>query len=254
VVPNLNPIALRDILLRPDGPLARLTELRDRSMDKLHARLEAAGAPAQRAFVDPLARSRDEARAIAGALTDQLAAIQDNGVDGQIIGAATLIAMSVAPVVVIRVPFGGDNHADPELARESAETQSGVAAIGKLMSTLQAFQLEGRVTFATLNVFGRTLKQLGAQGRNHWADHQVSVMIGPAIRPGVIGGLAPGPSQDYTALPIAAASGLGAPDGDIPVDHTLSSFGKTLGAALGVPRAVLDESIGKGRVVPAALR
>jgi hypothetical protein len=245
VVPNLNALALRDILVHPAGPLTDLAGLRDRSMDRLHARLKAAGgaSAAQRAFVDSLARSRDESRAISDQLVNNLAAVQDNGPAGQITAAVTLIAMNVTPVVVIRLPFGGDNHADPDLASESLQTQAGVQAIGTLMTRLQEHGLQDRVTFATLNVFGRTLKQLGTRGRHHWADHQVSVMIGPDVRASVVGGVAAGASGDYAAQPI----------GDIPVEATLSAFGKTLGAVLGVPTPTLDTHIKKGKVVSAAL-
>jgi Protein of unknown function (DUF1501) len=255
VIPNLNPMALRDILVRPNGPLTELAALRDKTMDKLHARLkaDASTSAAQRAFVDKLARSHDEARAIADTLLTNLTAIQDNDAGGQIAGAVALIAMNITPVVVIRIPFGGDNHADVNLAKESEETQSGVAAIGTLMAKLEAHGLEDRVTFATLNVFGRTLKQIGAKGRHHWADHHVSLLIGKPIRAGIVGAIAPGSSQDYTALPIDSRSGQGTEGGDIPVNQTLSAFGKTLGSAVGVPEDVLDQNIGKGKVVRTAL-
>jgi uncharacterized protein (DUF1501 family) len=154
---------------------------------------------------------------------------------------------------VIRIPFGGDNHADVNLAKESEETQSGVAAMGALMAKLQAHRLEDRVTFATLNVFGRTLKQIGTKGRHHWADHHVSLLIGKSIQAGIVGAIAPGSSQDYTALPIDSRSGHGTTGGDIPVNETLSAFGKTLGSAVGVPEDALDQNIGKGKVVRSAL-
>jgi hypothetical protein len=255
VIPNLNPMALRDILVHPRGPLTQLAQLRDESMDKLHARLKADGSTsaAERAFVDSMARSRDEARAISDKLLSNLIAIQDNDVGGQIVGAVALIAMSITPVVVIRIPFGGDNHADFNLARESEETQSGVMAIGVLLAKLREHMLEDRVTFATLNVFGRTLKQIGTKGRHHWADHHVSVMIGKPIRAGIVGGIAPGFSRDYSALPIDAQSGTGTTAGDVPVSQTLSAFGKTLGSAIGLPEDVLDQNIGKGKIVRAAL-
>jgi hypothetical protein len=255
VIPNLNAVALRDILVHPQGPLTQLSTLRDKSMDRLHARLKADGAAsaAQLAMVDTLARSREEARAISDKLLSNLTAIQDNEVGGQIAGAVALIAMNVTPVVVIRIPFGGDNHADFNLARESEETASGVAAVGALMAKLQESGLEDRVTFATLNVFGRTLKQIGTKGRHHWADHQVSLLIGKPIRAGVVGGIAPGASQDYSALPIDARSGAGTTAGDIPVSQTLSAFGKTLGSAVGLPEDMLEKNISRGKVVRAAL-
>lgn len=178
----------------------------------------------------------------------------DAGASGQIVGAAIVAAMNVTPVVLVRIPFGGDNHADPSLALESEQTVTGVQAIGALMSKLEEYALSDRVTFASLNVFGRTLKQLGTEGRNHWADHHVSVIIGKPARAGVIGGVtASAETGDYTALPIESTSGLGAAGGDVPVNETLAAFGKTLGALVGVPQEVLDKSILKGKVVPAAL-
>jgi hypothetical protein len=255
VIPNLNALALRDILVRPAGPLTQLTKLRDLSMDRLHARLKAAGgaSAAQRAFIDSMALSRGEARSISEQLVNNLSSVKDNSIHGQIIAAVTLIAMKVSPVVVIRVPFGGDNHADPDLELESVETQSGVQAIGALLGKLQELKLEDRVTFATLNVFGRTLRQLGTKGRNHWADHHVSVVIGKGVRGGVVGGVAAAASGDYSALPIDSATGSGTAGGDIPVDHTLSAFGKTLGRALGVSEDVLDQHIAKGKAVSGTL-
>jgi hypothetical protein len=253
VIPNLNTLALRDILVHPDSPITRLTELRDQSMDLLHARLAASGSAAQRAFMDNLAISRAQARAISDTLVNGLAAVQDNGVGGQMIGAATLIAMNVTPVVLIRVPFGGDNHGDPNLALEAEQTETGVNAIASLMETLRQFGLEDRVTFATLNVFGRTLRQLGTNGRHHWADHQVSVMIGKGVRAGVVGGVVPGSSQDYTALAIDSTTGVGSPEGDVPVAQTLASFGKTLGRAVGLPADVLEQNVDRGKVIAAAL-
>lgn len=253
VLPNLNALALRDVLVHPKGALLDLRALRDAGMDSLHARLKQSGSPAQRAFVDSLAKSRGETRAISDALVTSLESIRDNDVDGQIIGAVTLIAMNVTPVVVIRIPFGGDNHADPDLALESSQTESGVNALAKLLMKLREQKLEDRVTVATLNVFGRTLKQIGTKGRHHWADHHVSVLIGSKIRAGVVGGVAPGASQDYTALPIDSGSGQGSTSGDVPVNETLSAFGKTLGAAVGVSKDALEANIRGGKVLGAAL-
>ncbi|MDW8281864.1 MAG: DUF1501 domain-containing protein [Myxococcales bacterium] len=251
-LPNLNPTGLRDVLTKPTGPLSRLQQLRDQSLDRMHALLKERGTSAQRAYLDRLARSRAEARAISDQLLDNLAAITNDQAEGQIIAAATLIKMNVAPVVAIRIPFGGDNHADPDLARETAETVSGVQRIGLLLEKLREYQLQDQVTFVMLNVFGRTLKKLGTAGRDHWASHHCSILIGKHIRPGVVGGLEP-QIGDYYALPIDSKTGRGTPDGDIPFAETLSAVAKTIGAALGVPQAVLDQQIAKGKVVHAAL-
>jgi hypothetical protein len=78
-------------------------------------------------------------------------------------------------------------------------------------------------------------------------------MIGPNVRGGVVGGLEP-KAQDYYATGIDSASGRPAPGGgDIPFGDTLAAMGKTLGRAVGLPAAALDQQIRGGKVVTAAL-
>lgn len=254
-LPNLNALALKDILSHPAGPLTTLIPLRDKAMDRIHARLKQSGTPQQRAFVDSMAQSRAEARNISESLLQNLGSITGNDANNQVIAAAALIKMNITPAVVIRIPFGGDNHFDTDLATEAAQLVTGVATIAALMAKLQEFGLQDQVTFATLHTFGRTLKQLGTAGRNHWADHHVATLIGKGIKPGVIGGLVAAPSKsDYTALAIDSTTGRGVMNGgDIQPGDSLGALGKTLGAALGVPKSYLNQAITKGLPVPAAL-
>jgi hypothetical protein len=266
-LPNLNAIALKNMLTHPAGGLANLSQLRDASMDKLWARLKSSptATTAQRAFIDNLSQSRSQARSISDTLLNNLSAIKSNDASGQAAGAAALIKMNISPVVVIRVPFGGDNHFDTNLATEAqqtggtnaagaAVTNVGVPLISALMTNLQSMGLQDQVTFASLNVFGRTMKQLGQNGRNHWADHQVSLLIGPKVKAGVVGGVVSAPSKgDYVALPIDSASGTGTMTGDLQEGDLLGSFGKTLCSALGVPQSVTDTLISKGKTVAGAL-
>src|SRR5205085_9057497 len=124
-----------------------------------------------------------------------------------------------------------DNPTDPDLLKsEVPEAEIGVQRIGTLMSTLQGYGLQDAATFAMYNVFGRTLIKHGTQGRDHWASHHTTVMIGKPIRPGVIGGLEP-QAGDYYASPIDSKTGKGVTGGgDIPFADTLAAMGKTLGA------------------------
>jgi hypothetical protein len=250
-LPRLSPTGLREVLAKAPGPLTDLQSLRDESLDKLNAIFKERGTNEQRAFLDRVATSRRQAREIPEELLDNLSGIADDDVAGQIVAAAALIKMKVAPVVSIHIPFGGDNHRDPGLAKEAAETIAGVAAIDSLLQKLGEFGLTDQVTFAMMNVFGRTLT-LRQQGRAHHADHHVSVLIGKGIRPGVVGGLAPlGP--DFGATDIDSASGRSAPGGDIPVVDSMSAMAKTLGSALGIDPAELDANIDGGKIVTAAL-
>lgn len=253
-LPNLRPTGLRDILSKPGGALSNLQQLRDQSLDKMHALLKQSGTREQRAYLDNLAASRAEARSLSDELLSALDGIQSDGIAGQISAAITLVRMKVAPVMVINIPFGGDNHADPELMRaEVPQTETGVAAIGQLMSELAAAKLSDQVSFALWNVFGRTLRKKGLSGRDHWGSHHVSLMIGKNFRGGVVGGITP-QAGDYAALPIDSSSGRGVSSGaDVPFNDTLGALGKTLGAGIGLSQSQLDTSISSGKVVRAAL-
>jgi hypothetical protein len=253
-LPNVAPTGLRDLLARPNTPLGRLQTLRDTGLDEMHTILKDRGTKAQQLYLDRLALSRRQARALGTDLLDMLGAIRSNNADGQIAAAVALIKMNVAPVITIRINFGGDNHTDAGLLRsEVPQHATGIAQIGALATALQAAGLQDQVTFAAYNVFGRTLKKNGTDGRDHWGSHHATFMFGKNIRAGVVGGLEP-KSSDYYATPIDSKTGDPRPGaGDIPFNETLSAMAKTLGAAVGVIPEVLDRHIAGGKVVTGAL-
>jgi len=170
----------------------------------------------------------------------------------QVKAAVTLVQMKVSPVVAIHIPFGGDNHRDPNLELETAQTLSGIATIGAMMQQLAAAGLTDRVSFASLNVFGRTLGPGNAHGRSHNNNHQVSITIGKPFLGGMIGGLAPR-EPDYGALPIDPRTGEGRPDAGIQPIDTLAAFAQTLQAGLGVDSTQIKSPRGTGQVITAAL-
>ena len=134
-----------------------------------------------------------------------LSTITGDDATNQVTAAALLIKMNVTPVVTIHLPFSGDNHTDNNFAGEASQTDASVNNIKALMTKLTTYGLQDKVTFATLNVFGRTFD--GLNGRGHNASHAVSVMIGKGFKGGVVGGIVPGGH----AADIDAASGRGAP-------------------------------------------
>jgi hypothetical protein len=250
-LPNIAPTGLRDLLARPNSPLQRLQTQRDSSLDEISGLLKDRGTKAQRDYVDSLALSRRQARALGSDLLDMLSAIKSDGSDGQVVAAVALIKMNVSPVVTIRIGFGGDNHSDADLAKaEAPQHETGVQRITQLWTALQAVGLQDQVTFAAYNVFGRTLKKNGITGRDHWGSHHATVMMGKNIRPGVVGGLEP-KSNEYYATGIDSASGRSG--SDIPFAETLSAMGKTLGSAVGLDSGVLDRYIAGGKVVKGTL-
>jgi hypothetical protein len=244
--------ALKATLTSPAGPLTDLRSLRDQTLGELYDIYKTDATRAQRAYIDSLVKSQEEVRSIDQSLLQALASITDNGIDSQILAAVTLIQMKIAPVLSINIPFGGDNHRDVGLARESDETVSGVAAIGSLMQQLSAAGLRDRVSLVSLNVFGRTLGPGNTDGRQHNPNHQLSITIGKPWKSGVIGGVGP-VAKDYGALPIASDTGRGAADGDVAPTDSLASFGKTVLSAVGVESTTIDTAITSGRVIRGAL-
>lgn len=251
-LPIVPALALKATLTNPPGPLTDLQGLRDQTLNQLYDVYRNGATPAERAYLDSLVVSQSEVRNIRQDLLEQLASIADNSAASQIVAAITLIQMNVTPVIAIHIPFGGDNHRDIALATETAETISGIQTIGALIAQLDTAGLADKVTFASLNVFGRTLGPGNADGRQHNPNHQTSVLIGKPWRSGVIGGVGP-VSGDYGALPIDSRSGAGTADGDISAADTLPSFGKTLLASIGLDDATISNEIAGGQVVTAAL-
>ena len=254
--PILSPAALASLLSPPNGPLGQLQKIRDTSINRLNDWYRQNGNSAQRAFIDRYALSQQQARNVSESLLSSLAAIKDNSSDSQLTAALILFRMNVSPVVSIHIPFGGDNHTDKALANESKETVAGVATLGNLWTQLNAAGLQDRVTFATMNVFGRTLSTAkgNGNGRAHHGDHHVTVLIGKPFKGSVVGGVEPA-NGDYRATSIDAASGnpVAGGSGNVPFSETLSAMGKTLGAACGVSGQALDLSIRGGKVVAGTL-
>jgi hypothetical protein len=252
--------------------LVGLRDVRDTYLDKLNelAKMDATGV--QKKFLDALSQSQQQVRLLAENLADTLGAINGDDVEGQALAAAALISANVSPVVTIRIPFGGDNHSDSGLAAEVADHTdantrfTGVAGIQRVMDALTAMGLQDKVTFATLNVFGRNLngisKTESRSGRDHYGNHSVAVMIGKNVKPGVYGGVTMvtggfgGGNMALGAGDIDSASGALMAGGDVPRAETFVSMARTLGGALGIPQATLDSSFvagSGGKAVGAAL-
>jgi hypothetical protein len=249
-LPIIPPLALKATLTNPGGPLGNLQSLRDQTLAQLDGVYRNKATKAQRAYLDSLVNSQSQVRNIRQDLLDRLDSITNNDIESQMTAALTLIQMNVTPVVVVHVKFGGDNHNDNGLAKETQETISGVAAINSLMSQLASAGLSDQVTFMSLNVFGRTIGPGTANGRQHNENHQVSLSIGKPFKGGVIGGVAQ-VGNDYGCTGIDPSTG-GKGSG-IAAGETLPSFGKTMLASVGVPNEVIDYAIASGTVVQGAL-
>jgi hypothetical protein len=251
-LPIIPALALKATLTSPAGPLTNLQPLRDQTLAQIYDIYRGSATKAQRDYIDSLVTSQTQVRSIEQNLLDQLTSITDNSPASQIVAAITLIQMKVTPVVAVHIPFGGDNHRDVALANETAETISGVATIASLMAQLSSAGLTDKVTFLSLNVFGRTIGPGNTDGRQHNANHQVSIAIGKAFRGGVIGGVAPF-NNDYGATSLDSKTGASSPNGDVTAIGTLAAFGQTALVGAGIDPTVASKLIPNSKVISAAL-
>jgi hypothetical protein len=251
-LPIIPALALKATLTSPSSPITDLQPLRDQTLGQLYDLYRNGATPAQRSYIDAMVTSQAQVRHINQTLLDALTSIKDNTAPSQILAAVTLIQMNVTPVVAVHIPFGGDNHRDVGLGAETSQTVDGVATIAALMQQLATAGLTDKVTFASLNVFGRTIGPGNTDGRQHNPNHQVSITIGKPYRGGVIGGVTP-LQGDYGALDIDSKTGAGKSGGDIAAVNTLGTFGKTLLAGAGVDSGVIDSSVQVGQVLAPAL-
>jgi hypothetical protein len=250
-LPTVSPTQLKQLLTgSKTDPLVKLRSLRDTTLDQLNALFKSDGTREQVAFLDAMAASQQQVRQLADSLATTLNAISSNDVKGQALAAAALIAAKVTPVVTLHIPFGGDNHTDPDLADEVFDhtdhdaTGRGVPGIQSVMDALASLGLADAATFATMNVFGRDLsgtsKVQALGGRDHFGNHSVMVMIGKNVAPGVTGGTSVITGSVHGASNIDSTTGASLPSGgDILRADTQVSAAKTLGAALGIDSAIL---------------
>ena len=259
VQPVLSPPALQQVLSAPkEKMLADLQKIRDTNVDKLNAIFKEGGTAAQKAALDKYALSQTEARSLSQQLLTDLTAIRGTSRTDLNIATSVLFKMNVSPVAVGGYSFGGDNHGDQGLAGEGRTLIESTAGLADLFTRLGTYGLQDSVTIAIQNVFGRTLSMKAHQnepnGRNHNANHHCSVLIGSGFKGSVIGGVAlQSNGFDYQATAFDSATGTSNPGGDVAYVDTLGSVGKTLGRAVGVDPAVIEDQITKGKVIPAAL-
>ena len=252
-LPIIPPTALQDTLLNPKTPMTALQPIRDATMNSIYSIYKNVATTPQQQYIDQLVTSQQQVRTLNQQVLQNLAVLDPDPVKAQIQAAVTLIQLNVSPVISIHVPFGGDNHGDPNLASEVSQTTSGVGYIAYLLAQLQSnmgangVSLQDQVMFMSLNVFGRTLLGDG-NGRGHNGNHHVGVVIDKPFKGGVIGGCVPVSNalgNDYGATPIVTTGGT------VAATDTLSAYGMTLLQAVGGDSTVIQSTT--GRVITGAL-
>jgi len=260
---NTSPRAVRQALIGINGPVAQpwVRELRDDTLTQLENLYRQRGTRSQRRMLDAWASARSSVRSLSqkdsgidyGAM---LATIEDDSALSQVTVAAVLAAIQLAPVITIHLGFGGDNHSDPSFEDEVIEHTAAIDQLNKLHELLGPNQLnaEKHTLVGLLNVFGRTFLHRAKDGRDHNMHHNVMMLSGPGVKGGVVGGVEKDPEgADYRALTIDSKTGQGVASGDISRAASLGAAGKTLGHAMGISEARLDELVEPGKVVHSPL-
>ena len=251
-LPTIPPTALKATLTNPAGPLTNLQPLRDQTLNALYDLYKNGASPAQQQYIDSLVTSQQQVRSINQSLLNNLTSIKDNTQDSQILAAITLIQMNVSPVISIHIDFGGDNHRDIALADETTQTVAGVASIASLMSQLQSAGLQDKVSFMSLNVFGRTIGPGNTDGRQHNPNHHVALAIGSNFKGGVYGAVTP-TGSDYGATAMSSQTGAGGSSGDIQPIDTLSAWAMTMLASVGADPTVLTSPVSTAKPITSVL-
>lgn len=256
--PRLSPAALANALNAPGDGLGdqNLLALRDATLDEMNAWAKARGKSYQAELIDRFALTQQQVRSMQGQLLAALRGINGNDANAQFQAAMVLFKMNICPAVMTNLSFGGDNHQDQNFGGEVNAHRSSIELLAKLPDMVATAGLTGKVTFCITNVFGRNLAVQNTQrGRDHNANHAVSVVIGPGIRGGVVGGPGLGERDtEYRARAIDSATGAASEQGDVPFEDTFASYGRTLAAAVGVPAADIDDRIRTGKTIQAALQ
>lgn len=230
----------------------QIAGVRDQLIDRLYKDLKVTGTPAQKKYLDEMSISRTQAQQMGEQLSTYLTEVSGNSSVDQVRTAVALLALKITPVVRIALPFGGDNHNDISLEREVEQTIEGVNALAVLWSELKKYQLQDSVTFASLNVFGRTLDDRSARrrGRDHNRRHSTMVWFGPSVKGGVIGAVNMVGAGEATA--INSVTGLST-DPDIVATQTHAAAAKTLMSALGISESRIETRVMGAKIVRAAL-
>ena len=238
-IQQVKPVDLSALFDPADEALADLRSTRDAVLDSLYADMRVNGSPAQRAFVDRYALSREQSRDLAENLGEYLEGIpsdedDQNNARDQIIAAVALARIGVSPVITVNIPFGGDNHQDSDLQAEADQTTSGVQVIGELWDLLNAAGLEDQVSFAAMNVFGRRSYRNTRGGRDHNQHHAVMVSFGQGVNGGVYGRMtSAGEARDI---------------GNIPSGRTLEAAGASMMRALGCAESEIAARVSNGQI------
>ena len=217
-------------------------------IDQLYKDLKVNGTPKQKQYLDNYALSRSEAQTLGARFGTLLDDINDNSTESQMRLAVASCLVGFAPVTVVRLPFGQDNHEDMQV--EIDETIDSVAALNFYWDLISNNGMRDKIMLTHFDVFGRTESHYNERGRDHYGQHTVGLIQASGLNAGIVGGIE-GNSSDFDEI---KATGINSTTGgtenpDIAADDALVAFGKTVMAAAGISEDRLDARVPDGKVI-----
>ncbi|BCE01178.1 DUF1501 domain-containing protein [Marinicellulosiphila megalodicopiae] len=260
---QINPSSMKTLFPSFNNRDQLIREMRDADLMALNEQLKKTGTRKQKAWLDDQVQSLVEVRKLNEELIAKFSEVKYEDKNLGLIDASIIaFKLNMTSVVTLNLNFGGDNHIDPGLLDEANGTVQSCKEMVHMFESLKTHGMEDKVTFAACGVFGRTLRKVkNGDGRDHNLHHHVTVLAGKNVKSGVIGGLREF-GGDFGAMPINSTTGAGDMNGDIPLDESLESVAKTIGAACGlkpyamnrrIKRAGADGDSNVGKIITAAI-
>lgn len=232
----------------------QMMKFRDQALDSLYADIKEKGTHAQKDFLEDAIKSRQEARALSEKLSEVLGNLPNNEDEAAVLVAAVVCFSGAAPVVNLKLSFGGDNHGDSNLADETSQTVRGTQHLAQLHTYLSDFGITDKVVFALQNTFGRTLRLNPKGGRDHNNLHNVTLLFGANVKPGVSGGIEViQDERGARAAPFNSDTGRVSNNGDITPATSLVSSIKTIYKACGLPAETIEKRVQGGKIIKNAV-
>ncbi|WP_286843643.1 DUF1501 domain-containing protein [Idiomarina sp. UBA4206] len=256
-ITRYSPLDVKNLFVgtQPAATVDNMAKLYANTIDTIYKNVKTNGTAAQLRYLDAHASSRSQATTLGNQLGGLLTEVTGSSFGDQIKAAVAMAKVNLAPVIVVRYAYSGDNHNDDDLSQETRLTIAQLNNLVTYWNLVKAEGLQNSINFATYDIFGRTLGRNATGGRDHHNSSCVNMMIGANIKPGVIGGLEAWSNSGHRlmrATGINSTTGLSA-SADIAGTETLTAYARTLMASVGIPESRINFRIPAGKTVKGAL-
>lgn len=255
-ISRYSPLDIKNLFLsESSAELENLNKVYDSTIDAIYKTVKQNGTEKQKQYLDAYASSRVQASVLGDRLGGLLDDITGSSKSDQARASVALVQAQLAPVVVIRYAYSGDNHGDENLLEEFDFTVEQLNNLTTIWELIQSQGLEDQINYATYDIFGRTLGRNERGGRDHHNSSCTNLMFGSNIKAGVVGGLEEWPRSGHRLL---RATGINSETGlsenaDISRDETLVAYCRTIMASVGVSEERINVRLPSSKTVTSVL-